>query len=64
MDSDDIRASKRLKQINYLETHSDVDFIDPKYIIDDWNNIISIRRASNNRFSVNDVVKRGIYIQQ
>lgn len=64
MDSDDIMMPDRLqKQISYLESHTDVDLVGSSaYIIDETNRILSLRKASNNRASIVEIIKGGLFI--
>ena len=65
MDSDDIMLPERLeKQVNYLENHQDIDLVGSSaFIIDECNNIVSVRRTSNKkRYNISDLIKHGLFI--
>lgn len=64
MDSDDIMTPNRLeKQIEYLKSNPETDLVGSSaYIIDENNEIISIRMSSNRQKTVEDVLKEGLFI--
>jgi len=64
MDADDIMLPDRLlMQVAYLHENQDVDLVgSAAYIIDENNNVISMRNSNKVRESISEVIKYGMFI--